>query len=602
MEQQAAGTRAMLSQYDQLEDCRRRASAAAAEAARLAEEQQRLQMDADQLLQTLTENKAQAAELSGAAAEAEHASAEVRAAEETMKRFNEFAALWKHVHTLQEDFAGANARYRQLSDQAAALHQQYVALNSAFLAEQAGILAAQLEDGMPCPVCGSLHHPARAALTAQAPSERDVDAARLKDETARKQEDQAGRTAQEINGKLLASREQLVQQAKLLLDTIDMDAMPAAYKERKAALNTRRDAAEEARKKAASRADTARRLSQQIPRQETQHAGLTARMNAASAAMAEKQAAAAQLDQQIRTLQAGLPHAGRQAAAAEADRLAGQAAALRDKLRQAEAQCQTIQTRKAALEGNIRALEAQQQTGTPCDEQAERNTLDALTLRKQQLQERQQRLASRLEVNRRMLQSAQTQAEEWQRCRERRVWLEALADTANGRLTGKERVMLETYVQMTCFDQVLRYANTRLMVMTGGQYELLRRKEATNRQSYSGLELDVLDHYNGTTRSVASLSGGESFKASLSLALGMSDAIQASAGGVRLDTMFVDEGFGSLDEESLEMALQALSSLSQGHRLVGLISHVGTLKERIDKRIVVVKQRSGGSHASIVAE
>ena len=162
--------------------------------------------------------------------------------------------------------------------------------------------------------------------------------------------------------------------------------------------------------------------------------------------------------------------------------------------------------------------------------------------------------------------------------------------------------MLETYVQMTCFDRDLRHANTRLMVMTGGQYELLRRKEASNRQSYSGLELDVLDHYNGTTRSVGSLSGGESFKASLSLALGMSDAIQAAAGGVHLDTMFVDEGFGSLDEESLEMALQALSSLRQGHRLVGLISHVGTLKERIDKRIVVVKQRSGGSHASIVAE
>ena len=602
MEQQAAGTRAMLSQYDQLEDCRCRASAAAAEAARLAEEQQRLQRDADQLLQTLTENKAQAAELSGAAAEAEHASAEVRAAEETMKRFNEFAALWKQVHALQEDFAGANARYRQLSEEATALHRQYAAMNSAFLAEQAGILAAQLEDGMPCPVCGSLHHPARASLTAQAPSERDVEAARLKDEAARKQEDQAGRAAQEINGKLLASREQLVQQAKLLLDTIDMDAMPAAYKERKAALNARRDAAEDARKKAAVRAETARRLSQQIPQQETQHAGLTARMNAASAAMAEKQASAAQLDQQIRTLQAGLLHASRQAAAAEADRLAGQAAALRDKLRQAEAQCQTIQTRKAALEGNIRALEAPQQTGTHCDEQAERNTLYALTLRKQQLQERQQRLASRLEVNRRMLHSAREQAEAWQRCRERRVWLEALADTANGRLTGKERVMLETYVQMTCFDRVLRYANTRLMVMTGGQYELLRRKEATNRQSYSGLELDVLDHYNGTTRSVASLSGGESFKASLSLALGMSDAIQASAGGVRLDTMFVDEGFGSLDEESLEMALQALSSLSQGHRLVGLISHVGTLKERIDKRIVVVKQRSGGSHASIVAE
>ena len=602
MEQQTAGVRAMLPQYDQLEDCLRRSSAAAEDAVRLAAEQQRLQRDAEHLQHTLAENKAQAALLSDAAAEAERASAEVRAVEETLKRFNDFATLWKQVHALQEEFAGANERYRQLSDRATELHRRYTALNSDFLAEQAGILASRLEEGRPCPVCGALEHPAPAALAAQAPSESDVEAARLQDEAARKQEDQAGRMAQEINGKLLASRDQLVQQARQLLDTAEMDGIPAAYKERKAALNARRDAAVDARTKAANRAEQARRLNQQIPQQEKQQAELTTRLGDVSSTMAEKQSAAAQLDSQIRTLTATLPHASRQAAMAEAERLAGQAAALRSALQQADAQYREAQTRKAALEGNIRALEAQQQAGTSFDEQVERAALETLTLRKQKLQAQHQQLASRLEVNRRMLKSAQAQAKEWQHCSEKRLWLEALADTANGRLTGKDRIMLETYVQMTCFDRVLRHANTRLMVMSGGQYELLRRKEASNRQSYSGLELDVLDHYNGTTRSVASLSGGESFKASLSLALGMSDAIQAAAGGVHLDTMFVDEGFGSLDEESLEMALQALSSLSQGHRLVGLISHVGTLKDRIDRRIVVSKQRSGGSHAAIVAE
>ena len=602
MEQQAAGIRATLPQYDQLEDCRRRAADASVEATRLAAEQARLQAEAERLQRSLSENKSLAASLSGAAAEAEHAAAEVRAADETLIRFNQFAALWRQIHGLEEELAAANERYRQLSDRAAQLHQQYVTLNSAFLVEQAGILASRLEEGRPCPVCGSLHHPARAALTAHAPSESDVESARLKDETARKQEDQAGRTAQEISGKLSASREQLVQQARQLLDTDDMDAMPAAYKARKAALNTRRAQAADAKEQATRRAGQAQQLNQQIPRQEKQLADVSARMGAVSSALAEKQSAAAQLDVQIRTLQAGLPYTGRRAAGAEADRLALQAAALRDMLRQAEAQGQDMQTRVASLQGRIRALEAQQQSAAPCDEQAERAAQEALTLDRQRLQEEHQQLVSRLEVNRRMLKSARDQAEEWQRCREQRAWLDALSDTANGRLTGKDRIMLETYVQMTCFDRVLRYANTRLMVMTGGQYELLRRKEAASRQSYSGLELDVLDHYNGTTRSVGSLSGGESFKASLSLALGMSDAIQASAGGVRLDTMFVDEGFGSLDEESLEKALQALSSLSQGHRLVGLISHVGALKDRIDRRIVVTKQRSAGSHATIMAE
>lgn len=135
--------------------------------------------------------------------------------------------------------------------------------------------------------------------------------------------------------------------------------------------------------------------------------------------------------------------------------------------------------------------------------------------------------------------------------------------------------------------------------MSGGQYEL-KRQETGNNQSQSGLDLDVIDHYNGTERSVKTLSGGESFKASLSLALGLSDEIQASAGGVRLDTMFVDEGFGSLDDESLDQAMKALMNLADGNRLVGIISHVTELKNRIDKQIVVRKEKSGGSRAAII--
>lgn len=180
------------------------------------------------------------------------------------------------------------------------------------------------------------------------------------------------------------------------------------------------------------------------------------------------------------------------------------------------------------------------------------------------------------------------------------TWLKALSNTANGNISGKEKVMLETYIQMTYFDRIIARANTRFMIMSGGQYELKRRKEAENNRSQSGLDLDVIDHYNGTERSVKTLSGGESFKASLSLALGLSDEIQASAGGVKLDTMFVDEGFGSLDEESLDQAMKALLSLADGNRLVGIISHVADLKNRIDKQIVVTKEKSGGSKANIV--
>ncbi|MCX4265315.1 MAG: SMC family ATPase, partial [Firmicutes bacterium] len=142
--------------------------------------------------------------------------------------------------------------------------------------------------------------------------------------------------------------------------------------------------------------------------------------------------------------------------------------------------------------------------------------------------------------------------------------------------------------------------NLRLLTMTGGQYEL-KREEGGNRREKAGLELSVVDHYNATQRSVKTLSGGESFKAALALALGLADVIQANAGGIELDSMFVDEGFGSLDEKSLQQAVRTLADLSEGKRLVGIISHVSELKERIEKQIVVTKDKIGGSQAEIIA-
>ena len=135
--------------------------------------------------------------------------------------------------------------------------------------------------------------------------------------------------------------------------------------------------------------------------------------------------------------------------------------------------------------------------------------------------------------------------------------------------------------------------------MSGGQYDLKRRDTVDGYKSQSGLELDIVDHINASERSVNTLSGGESFLASLALALGLSDEVQMST-GIRLDTLFVDEGFGSLDPEALSKAYNTLASLTEGNRLVGIISHVAELKERIDRQIVVSKKPSGGSTAEII--
>lgn len=179
-------------------------------------------------------------------------------------------------------------------------------------------------------------------------------------------------------------------------------------------------------------------------------------------------------------------------------------------------------------------------------------------------------------------------------------WLKSLSDTINGSVSKKERIELEAFVQMSYFDQVINRANTRFMIMSGGQFELIRRIESTGLRSKSGLELDVIDHYNGTTRSVKTLSGGESFMASLSLALGLSDEIQASSGGINIESMFVDEGFGTLSDDALSNAIKILNSLAQSNKMIGIISHVNELKESIDSQICVTKTIDGGSKIDII--
>lgn len=170
---------------------------------------------------------------------------------------------------------------------------------------------------------------------------------------------------------------------------------------------------------------------------------------------------------------------------------------------------------------------------------------------------------------------------------------EELYKLASGNIAGKRRVSFEQYVQATYFDMVVSAANIRFTSMTDGRFRLLRKESADSLNSKFALDLDVRDEYNGQIRDVKSLSGGEAFKASLSLALGLSDVIQSYSGGIVVDTLFIDEGFGSLDQESREQAINTLNLISNNNKLIGIISHVTELKERIDKKIVVFKTKYG---------
>ena len=165
--------------------------------------------------------------------------------------------------------------------------------------------------------------------------------------------------------------------------------------------------------------------------------------------------------------------------------------------------------------------------------------------------------------------------------------------TVSGQMSRRTKLSFETYVQQYYFKQVIAAANKRLTVLTDGMFVLRCKEEAKNMRSQSGLDLDVLDRSTGLWRDVSTLSGGESFMASLALALGLSDVVQSRSGGVRLDAMFIDEGFGSLDENALRQAMELLTRLAGGARLVGVISHMPELKERIERKVIVTKTVSG---------
>lgn len=175
--------------------------------------------------------------------------------------------------------------------------------------------------------------------------------------------------------------------------------------------------------------------------------------------------------------------------------------------------------------------------------------------------------------------------------------LQILSDTANGQLKGKPKIAFEQYVQSFYFNSILEKANLRLLSMTDGRFRLLKKEEVSDARTKAGLELDVMDYYTGKTRTVKSLSGGEAFKAALSLALGMSDVVQSYAGGIEVDAMFIDEGFGSLDHESLLQAIGTLERLAVNNRMIGIISHVSELSEVIGSKIIVQK----GLHGSAVS-
>ena len=559
----------------------------------------------------------------------------------------------------------ARERYRAAGEESRRADDAYREMYQRFLDNQAGILASRLTEGQPCPVCGSVTHPAPARYleegkeAAKDKVDRLKAAAEEKDKAAARLSLEAGRLAGSLDTRYERMKQQIdaevatwkedwqkrIRQAEadaaaLASETGDVrqgrryfleqwELMMGQLKgqlERQAAAQKEKIREKKKRKEDKEAIEGRRALGRQSLEEASE------RKQQAQKMLAESQAKERELESRLKEMESSLPYENRKAAQAELAEKKAFLAGLEKAFKEAEESYNRISRRVSDAQARLEALrgrmaekdaEGRESAGEDRDPvngpdtmlpggMDVRTAMERLEARMQEnrlrqsearerltgLEQEKSRLHHRLETNRMARERISEQKASMEEIQKEWTWVKALSDTAAGEVGGKEKITLETYAQMAYFERIIARANTRFMVMSGGQYELKRCTEEDNRGK-NGLGLNVIDHYNGTERSVKTLSGGESFQASLSLALGLSDEIQSAAGGIRLDTLFVDEGFGSLDEDTLNLAMKSLGDLAEGRRLVGIISHVGELKERIQHQIVVVKDKTGGSRAYI---
>lgn len=494
---------------------------------------------------------------------------ESRRLEEENNRLNSLIPIVKRLEICERDLNSARSRLLRLEKEENEAQAVYQQLRNHFYRGQAGLLAKRLENGVPCPVCGSLHHPSPAMFSEVIPEQEEVERA----ETAAQQKRMMlAEQAQKAAGIQETERELKRQLQEMFGDgQPDKAELEARLKDNRAQIEI--NAAEITRIREEKR-NAQNRLSQL--------SGQAIILEEA----AKKQAAEA--GDLRKKYEQTLSEHGFETEKEFLD------AVLTDKKRR-ELENRITNYREAAAGAQAVFAELNEKLKNLAPIDVDGLTLDAQKIqgRLQALDGQQRLLESRIDINceagkeiKKLLEVTAKAAEEW-------AVIADLYNTVSGQQSGKTKLSLETYVQQYYFRQVIAAANKRLSGLTDGLYTLRCKQEARDKRSQSGLDLDVLDRNTGQWRDVSTLSGGESFMAALAMALGLSDVVQSRSGGVRLEAMFIDEGFGTLDETALKQAVNMLAKLADGSRLIGVISHVSELKMRINQKLIIRKGPRG---------
>ncbi len=520
--------------------------------------------------------------------------ARIEKTDRLIAKINEARELNNALSRSLADYKEAQAAAQEANDSYALLYEQ-------FISEQAGFLAIELQDGMPCRVCGSTVHPKPAVLSDKAPDKSDVDRAKAIYEKARQRAEKinaeglslldrrtvAKNEALEIFGVLFEEEMQSVTEiapiaeseaarlgdlykvlsaktSKLEKDIKRKELLESKAEKLRSMIEKRRGELSENEKKAAAQSS---QLNSECEHQKE----LSRSLRFSGSEEAEKE---------IKTLEAETEKIKAEQQSARKRKL--------DAMQEAAAKESAIKTLKenTRYEGvtDIFKLTENLENARKASEENKKHLLDANI---------------RLNINRPLETELASAVTARTKAYEKYSMILPLCETANGNIPDKRKIMLETYVQASMFNRILSRANIRLSRMTDDRFSLSLGDSGSN-SGKSGLDIDATDRLSGTVVPASSLSGGEGFMASLSLALGLSDEIQSSSGGIRLDTLYIDEGFGTLDKDKLGNAIKTLCALSENNKLIGIISHVDELKNSISNQIIVKKESRGGSHAELL--
>lgn len=520
--------------------------------------------------------------------------------ESLRSRYNELNSLKKQLDGLSE--LSKEADYSKKHKQNAEIlykndYEQWMNYNRLYIESQSFYLAKNLKEGMPCPVCGSTTHPRPAVDCHNTVSWEQVEQAQKKYTLSKAEFDRRAADYSAKAGALENSHYLISEKA----NEINIESNPEAVN---SALEDITKQGLEARKRLDQlQQRTLRRkdLSELIPIKRKSLEKINSDTFEMKRKLTAEQTALTEKQQQCDGIV--LPFYTKK----EAERSIEE---IRTKKSELECNLQLAADNYSLCEKEISALNAAIETLKESIRDAEAIDIDGLNKRAEELNNRSEQIqneynsiSQRRTANEKNLSLLIAAVKARQAAERRYIMLDELRKTACGADSENGKIRLEAYIQTMYLDRITARANHYLLNMTGGQYSLHRTVEASDKRSQTGLELSVADALaGGELRSVNTLSGGESFMASLALALGLSEEVQSSAGGIEISAMFVDEGFGSLDGNALELSVKSLQSLSAGNRLVGIISHVEELKEMIDKKIIVTKLKSGeGSTAEIVS-